>query len=34
MAKFRLSDELALPDDAVTERIAVVGRTGMGKSYT
>lgn len=32
--KFRLSDELSVPQDLVTQRISVLGRTGSGKTFT
>lgn len=34
MKKLRISSEIALPIDAVTQRISILGRTGTGKSYT
>jgi predicted transcriptional regulator len=34
MKKLRVSDDLALPIDAVTQRISILGRTGSGKSYS
>jgi len=34
MAKLRISKTLALPVDAVTQRISILGRTRSGKSYT
>jgi predicted GTPase len=34
MKKLRISDALALPIDAITQRIAMLGRTGSGKSST
>jgi hypothetical protein len=33
MSKLRLSEDLALPLDAVTQKFAILGRTGSGKSY-
>ncbi len=34
MKKLRISDSLSLPVDAITQRIAMLGRTGSGKSST
>jgi len=34
MKPFKISAELMLPVDVVTEKVAIIGRTGMGKSYT
>lgn len=34
MAKLRISQDLTLPVDAVTQRISILGRTGSGKSHT
>jgi hypothetical protein len=33
MSKLRFSEDLALPLDAVTQKFAILGRTGSGKSY-
>jgi hypothetical protein len=33
MTKLRMSGDLALPLDAVTQKIAFIGRTGSGKTY-
>lgn len=33
MTKLRISDDLLLPLDAVTQKLAFLGRTGSGKSY-
>lgn len=33
MTKLRVSSELSLPLDAVTQKIAFIGRTGSGKTY-
>lgn len=34
MAKLRISEDLKLPVDAVTQRISILGRTRSGKSHT
>ena len=34
MGKFRISTDLSLPIDAVTQRISILGRTRSGKSHT
>ena len=33
MTKLRISTDLALPLDAVTQKLGFMGRTGSGKSY-
>lgn len=33
MTKLKISDDLSLPVDAVTEKLAFLGRTGSGKTY-
>lgn len=33
MNKLRIADDLNLPMEAVTEKIAFLGRTGTGKTY-
>jgi hypothetical protein len=33
MSKLKISDDLSLPLDAVTQKFAILGRTGSGKSY-
>ena len=33
MRKLHISDELSLPGDAITQKFAILGRTGSGKSY-
>lgn len=31
--KLRISEKLLLPAEAVTQKFAILGRTGSGKSY-